>query len=122
MKKTHNNVVTSLFDKEITILLKEIAVEHGVKTPQTIEEVKIFEKTYASEIQAAKQSTPDLKSVLALAKKVNESDAPIANPIDQNHKGYGLLMAARNGDGITHETDSKLDAAILKKRMTQNDE
>jgi hypothetical protein len=122
MKQIRGNIDTSLFDKDLTVLLKEIAVELGVRTPQTVEEVKLFEKAFAIEIQTAKRSAPHLEDILKLARIIDESDSPIATPKEVKPTGYSYLMAARNGEGITPETEKILNAAIQMQKKKHTNE
>ena len=109
-------------DQELSILINEIATERGLRIPQTAEEVRIFENIFSTEINAAKQPKQDLKSILSLAQKLNDSDAPIFCPIEEVKPDEKYQIAARNGKIISKETEAKMDKALKKIQEKSNNE
>lgn len=114
MKNLDKHTDKALLESNISARIKEIAVEHGLRLPQTQEEVALFEKHYASEIQKANVSLPPLKDILALAKQINASDESIVTPQASAPVEHHYAMAARSGKEITSEIEGRMDEALRK--------
>ncbi|MBR9871481.1 MAG: hypothetical protein GYB26_10105 [Gammaproteobacteria bacterium] len=123
MKKITGKGITPISDTEYNNLLHMIAVEHGLQLPQTPEEVQCFEEQFADEIQAASRRRPNLESVLALAKELQASDAPLTRPAGKEEPEPAYAMAARDGKGITPETEALMEKAHQQaKEKWQNEQ
>lgn len=114
MKNADKHMDKTLIDDSISERIKEIAVEHGLRLPQTQEEVALFEKCYAHEIQKANLNPPPLKDILALAKHINASDESIVSSQASVPVEHRYAMAARNGKEITSEIEDRMEEALRK--------
>lgn len=120
MKKLIGKSVTPISEAEYSNMLREIAVRSGLQLPESPEEIKYFEEQFADEIKAASRCRPSLESMLFLAKELKNSGAPIANPeIEEPETAYA--MAARNGKGITSDTEELMERALQKAREKRQD-
>jgi hypothetical protein len=104
-----------LHDREFSDRLKEIAVQKGLRIPQTEEEVRIFEEAFAADIREAKaRSIPNLKTLLAQARSLSSSPKAASVPFEASAPSSELALAARNSLDISDEVSQRMDAAIEK--------
>ncbi len=114
MKNANNHTDKTLIESIISARIKEIAVEHGLRLPQTQGEVALFEERYAHEIQKANLNPPPLKDILMLAKQIDASDESIVTPQSSAPVEHRYAMAARNGKEITSEIEDRMEEALRK--------
>lgn len=114
MKNADKHNDKASLEGNISARIKEIAVEHGLRLPQTQEEVALFEERYAHEIQKANFNRPLLKDMLAIAKQVNASDESIVITQTSTPVEHRYAMAARNGKEITSEIEGRMEEALRK--------
>jgi len=114
MKNSDKHTDDKLLENTISARIKEIAVEYGLQSPLTQEEVALFEKQYASEIHKLNLTPPSLKDILSLAKTINASDKSVV--IDQTSEAVDnrYAMAARNGREIKPEIEDRMEEALRK--------
>ncbi|MCU7919822.1 MAG: hypothetical protein KZQ95_15905 [Candidatus Thiodiazotropha sp. (ex Epidulcina cf. delphinae)] len=117
MKNANKHADKKVLESNVSARIKEIAVQHGFRLPQSQEEVALFEETYAHLIQKANLNPPPLKEMLALANKLNRLDQSIVKhqattPIDHRY-----AMAARNGQEITSEIEARMEEALRKVKL-----
>jgi hypothetical protein len=112
-----------LHDREFSDRLKEIAVQKGLRIPQTEEEVRIFEEEFDADIREAKaRPAPNLKTLLAQARSLSSSSEAASVPIEAPSLFSELALAARNGLNISDEVSLRMDAAIEKLSQKKSDE
>ena len=122
MKKTRKSNVVAVSEAEYNKLLQRIAVENGLRTPQTPEEVDVFEEVFAQEIAKAHNNRPGLSDILSIARDIKNSGAPVVEAIEKTVVDARYRMAARNGNEINEETEDLMDKAIQKaKEKRKND-
>lgn len=101
-------------EAETSSVIKTIAVERGLRLPETAEEVALFEERFAREIALASQNPPSLKDMLTLAASINDSDELVVKPKPIESVDDRYAMAARGGKAISPATLTRLDEAIQR--------
>lgn len=92
------------------------AARLGLRTPQTAEEVAVFEEQFASEILTANARLPHLSQVTERAKQLRASGIdlqPVA-PVESSESR--LQMAARNGGEISPQIEERMNEALAQAR------
>ena len=110
MKDADNN----LHEKEISRGIRAIAVQKGLRLPQTPAEVALFEERFARDIDQANRNPPPLTAILELAATINNLDELVVVPLQAEPVDPRYGMAARGGKTITSDIDAKLDEAVLR--------
>jgi len=114
MKDSDKHIDNTLIESILSARIKKIAVQHGLRLPQTQEEVSLFEERFAHEIQKASLDPPPFKDILSLAKQANAADESIVTPLICTPVEHRYAMAARNGKEITSEIEDRMEVALKK--------
>ncbi|MCG7984935.1 MAG: hypothetical protein JAY90_19555 [Candidatus Thiodiazotropha lotti] len=100
----------SVSSADVNLALRGIGVKEGLVMPETPEEVEIFEASNVAESSSSEsRSIPDLKQVLARARRAQESGEPLLKPNPTTYPDSDMAMAARNGAGLSEESLRMMD-------------
>lgn len=114
MKNADKQFDHTFLEGKISAKIKEIAVENGLRSPVTQEEVALFEERFAQEIQKANLNPPPIDEILALAGHIKASDKPVLTPKASAPAEHPYAMAARNGKEITSEIEDLMEEELRK--------